>query len=74
MYSLNARDHFNCSPPPFLMTSTTKQTQPNRKGQLDRTEMSMFRCMCGFKQKERKRNVKIKKLLWMEQVHSSIIC
>jgi len=29
MYSLNARDHFNCSP---LMTSTTKQMRPNGKG------------------------------------------
>jgi len=29
MYSLNARDHFNCSSPPFLMTSTTKQMRPN---------------------------------------------
>ena len=31
MYSLNARDHFNCSPP-FLVTSTTKQMRPNGKG------------------------------------------
>jgi len=31
MKSLNARDHLNCSPP-FLMTSTTKQMQPNGKG------------------------------------------
>jgi len=32
MYSLNARDHFNCSSPPFLMTSTTKQMRPNGRG------------------------------------------
>ena len=29
MYSVNARDHFNCSPPLFLMGSTTKQMRPN---------------------------------------------
>ena len=33
MYRLNARDHFNCSPP-FLMTSTTKQMRPNGKGEI----------------------------------------
>jgi len=31
MYSLNARDHFNCYPP-FLMISTTKQMRPNGRG------------------------------------------
>ena len=31
MYSLNARDHFNCYPF-FLMTSTTKQMRPNGRG------------------------------------------
>ena len=32
MYSLNARDHFNCSPLLFSLTSTTKQMRPNGKG------------------------------------------
>ena len=33
MYSVSARDHFNCSPLLFsIMTSTTKQMRPNGKG------------------------------------------
>jgi len=32
MYSVNARDNFNGSPP-FLMASTTKQMRPNGKGE-----------------------------------------
>ena len=32
MYSLNARDHFNCSPLVFLMTSTSKQMRPKGRG------------------------------------------